>query len=77
MATASIPRQPVSVSLPVDLRLGLLRRLAGCAVRWSTRSPLDARTRYLSQSSDHVDLEARMRSWDRHERQQALLNLVL
>lgn len=77
MAAASIPGEPASIPLRAALRFGPCRRLVERLGLWSVQRPLDARTRYLSQASDCVDLEARLRNWDRHEQQQARLNLML
>jgi hypothetical protein len=45
--------------------------LAMRIMRCFNGAPIDERTRYLSESTSHADLERRQRDWDQEERRRA------
>lgn len=71
----TIVRFPTAAALPAATRAaqaapdGSAARcpIAGRLAAWWRRCRLDPLSAYLSQSSDHVDLERRMQAWEAFE----------
>ena len=65
-ATSSLPVR--TIERPVEAVVAVARDIIAALRRWIAKASLDKRTRYLSEASDHVDLEWRLNNWEKTER---------
>ena len=63
----TITFQRPAIEAVAESPLPMLRRLGAALRNVMRRCVMDPRTRYLSDATDHVDLESRMRAWETYE----------
>ena len=72
-ATMTSARLP---ALEMQVEAQPTRGLVAAMTQWIAGLGVDARTRYLSESSDPVDCEQRLREWAEYERRSAMFRLL-
>jgi hypothetical protein len=64
--TSSLPVR--TIERPAEPAVAVARGIIAALRRWIAKASLDKRTRYLCEAADHVDLEWRLKNWEKTER---------